>query len=357
MADQGGTLPRWPMAAGYTHSMFGNPADLIFTESYLKGIDGIDYEKALEYMKKSSESSVYTENREYAELYNEYGYVPDDLSNYYSVSRTLEYAWEDSAIAVLAEKLGHSKDAQIYAARAMNYKNIWNSDTGYFQPKNADGSWVKINPTLISFYDDILGTDACRAYCEGSARQWRWNVMHDIDGMIDLFGSKEHFVSELNDFMSDASLNRAALSPGSGYWIGNQHDIHTAYLFNNAERPDLTQKWVRWTLSNRFSTDIDGLDGNDDGGTLSTWYIFSAMGFYPNAGSSDYWIGSPCVDSAEIRLSNGKTLKITVNNQGEKNIYVQSVTFNGKKLDSNTFSHDMIKNGGEFVFTMSNHSK
>ena len=176
--------------------------------------------------------------------------------------------------------------------------------------------------------------------------------MNDIDGMIELFGSKEYFVSELDDFMKDASLNRAAFNPGAGYWIGNQHDIHTPYLFINADRPDLTQKWVRWTLDNRFSTDINGLDGNDDGGTLSSWYVFSSMGIYPVAGTAQYWIGSPCVDSAQMDLGGGKTLTVRAENQSAKNIYVDYVTLNGKKLDTFMISHSDIENGGELVFHM-----
>ena len=182
---------------------------------------------------------------------------------------------------------------------------------------------------------------------------WRWSALHDIDGMIELFGSNDYFVSELEDFMGDASLTRAAIDPGHGFWVGNQHDIHTPYLFSNAGRPDLTQKWVRWTLDNRFSTDINGIDGNDDGGTTSAWYVFSSMGFYPLAGSDKYWIGSPCVDESEIKLSNGNTLKITAKNQNDKNVYVSSVTLNGEKLEGCYITHSQLTGGGELVFEMS----
>ncbi|MBR4766676.1 MAG: glycoside hydrolase family 92 protein, partial [Clostridia bacterium] len=146
---------------------------------------------------------------------------------------------------------------------------------------------------------------------------------------------------------------RAAIDPGSGFWIGNQHDIHTPYLFNDAGRPDLTQKWVRWTLNNKFSTDTDGLDGNDDGGTLSAWYVFSALGFYPIAGTEKYYLGSPNINSAVIKLENGKELRITVNNNSDKNIYVSEITFHGEKYDNTQFSHQMIENGGEIIFEMS----
>ncbi len=357
MAESGaGVIPRWPMGAGYTSSMQGDPANIVITESYLKGITDFDVEKAYGFMKNSSDNAVNKDGRNYVELYNEYGYIPQDIApGDESVSRTLEYAWEDAAIADLAAALGKTEDAEKYAAKSMYYKNVFNPETKYFQARNSDGSFVwNFSPYITTFYDAVMIKKFADCYCEGSARQWRWSAIHDIDGMIELFGSKEYFVSELEDFMQDASLTRAAVDPGAGFWIGNQHDIHTPYLFSNAGRPDLTQKWVRWTLKNRFSTDINGLDGNDDGGTLSSWYVFSALGFYPLAGSDKYWIGSPNINSAEITLSNGNVLKITANNQSDKNVYVKSVTLNGEKLDGCYVTHSQLMGGGELVFEMSN---
>ncbi len=348
MAEQSGKLPRWPMGAGESGSMFGNPADLMFAESYIKGIP-FDAESAYAYMKNASESN---QTRDEAELYLQYGYLPDDLTPSYSVSKTLEYAWEDAAVASMAKALGYYDEAAVYENRARNYRNLWDAGTNYFRPKNSDGSWGNIIPYMNSFFDDIFGTSIFKAYCEGSAPQWRWSVQQDPQGLIELFGGKEAFVKELEKFMQSASLSRAAIDPGAGYWIGNQHDIHTPYLFNDAGRADLTQKWVRWTLKNRFSTDIDGLDGNDDGGTLSSWYVFSALGFYPVVGTDRYWIGSPCIDQAQIRLGNGSILTVTAHNQSEKNVYVKSVALNGEKLDTPFITHEMIRNGGELVFEM-----
>ncbi len=357
MAESGvGVIPRWPMGAGYTSSMQGDPANIVITESYLKGITNFDVEKAYEFMKNSSDNAVKKDGRNYVDLYNEYGYIPQDIApGDESVSRTLEYAWEDGAIASLAAALGKTEDAEKYGAKAMYYKNVFNPETKYFQARNSDGSFVwNFSPYITTFYDAVMIKKFADCYCEGSARQWRWSAIHDIDGMIELFGSDEYFVSELEDFMGDASLTRAAVDPGHGYWIGNQHDIHTPYLFSNAGRADLTQKWVRWTLKNRFSTDINGLDGNDDGGTVSAWYVFSSLGFYPLAGTDKYWVGSPNVDSAEIALSNGNTLKISAVNQSDKNVYVSSVTLNGEKLEGCYVTHSELMNGGELVFIMSN---
>ena len=353
MARQGGVLPRWPMGCGYAGSMFGNPANIVFAESYLKGVS-FDTRSAYAYMKQASEAETGGKVcRDGAQAYNKYGYLPYDAGENYSVSKTLEYAWEDAAIATMADALGFQKEAELYASRAQNYRNLWDAKTAYFRPKNTDGSWVALHPRLISFVGDAFGISSLQAFCEGSARHWRWGTTQDPDAVVALFGSKKKFVRELNAFMRDAAPVRGAVSPGSGFWIGNQHDIHTPYLFNHADRADLTQKWVRWTLRERFSTDADGLDGNDDGGTLSAWYVFSALGFYPIAGTDRYWIGSPCIDDARLTLPNGRTLHVQAENQSERNVYVSCVTLNGKPLDTPFLTHEAIAAGGELRFVMS----
>ena len=352
MAREGGVLPRWPMGCGYTGSMFGNPANVVFAESYFKGLD-FDAWAALEAMKKASHGTYPGKaSRDAAELYDEYGYIPDDLEGRFSVSKTLEYAWEDDATARLAAALG-DPEAAAYAESARNYRNLWDPETKYFRPKNADGSWGRLTPNVTSFVDDVFGTDLFSSYCEGSARQWRWSVQQDPADLIALFGSKAEFVRELEDFMEDASLTRAAIDPGAGYWIGNQHDIHTAYLFNEAGRPDLTQKWVRWTLKERFSLDPDGLDGNDDGGTLSAWYVLSALGFYPVVGTDRYWIGSPAVENAVLTLASGAVLRIEAVNQSPENVYVSAVLLNGAPVEGPYLTHEQIKDGGTLTFMMS----
>ena len=355
MAKAGDAMPRWPQGAGYSGSMFGDSANIMITESYLKGFTDFDVQTAYEYMKKSSDSKVNKVGRDFVDAYNEYGYVPNDIDTTgKSVSRTLEYSWEDGAIATLADALGYTADALKYGEKTMYYKNVFNADNKYFHPKNSDGKFTSVLvPNATSFYDDIIPLGLTEGFCEGSARQWRWSATHDIEGMIELFGSDEYFVSELEAFMEDAAPTRAYFDPGSGFWVGNQHDIHTPYLFSDAGRDDLTEKWVRWTLAERFSTDVNGLDGNDDGGTLSAWYVFSSMGFYPLAGTDKYWIGSPNVDAAEITLSNGNTLSVTAVNQSAKNIYVKSVTLNGVEITDNYLTHAQLMAGGDLVFTMS----
>ena len=357
MADQGGVLPRWPMGSGESGSMFGNPANIVLTESYLKGFD-FDADKALDYMVRCANGEIGDNDlRNELNSLNSYGYLPDDIISRYSVSKTLEFCWENAAVSRLAKAMGKNETADDFAERSLYYKNLWDSDSKYFMPRNADGSFRHVTTHITSFFDDIFGTDHFRAFCEGGADHWRWCAQQDVPGLISLFGSQERFVKELEKFMSHASLNRAAIDPGTGYWIGNQHDIHTPYLFIDAGRPDLTQKWVRWTLKNRFSTDINGLDGNDDGGTLSSWYIFSALGFYPIAGTDEYYVGSPSVDGAVITLGSGRRLRITVHGNSDKNIYVASAKLNGVPLDSFTVHHNALIEGGELEFEMASAPK
>jgi predicted alpha-1,2-mannosidase len=335
MAKIGGALPRWPSGGGYTGSMFGSPADMVVAETYLKGLTDFDAEAAYAFMKKASEQGMPggVDGRWAVAEYNQYGYVPADVETKGSVSSTLEYAWADGSIALLGQALG--KDAgevQYYKDKSMRYKNLFDPGTKYFRPKNTDGSWVTpFSPYITSYYNEVLFFFP-KAYAEGGPQHYRWSVPQDPQGLIELFGSREYFVKELDKFMGSASKTMAAIDPGPGYWHGNQHNLHALYLFNEAGRPDLTQKWARWALTERYGTGPDGLDGNDDAGALSAWYVLSALGIYPVAGSDRWWIGAPIVDSAVLNLGGGKTLTVTAHNQSAKNIYVQSVTLNGARL-------------------------
>ena len=356
MAKIGGALPRWPSGGGYTGSMFGSPADLVIAETYLKGLTDFDAETAYEYMKKASEEPMPTgtDGRYQVEAYNQYGYLPADIEQKGSVSSTLEYAWADSAIAALGQALGKSADEVAkYTEKSMRYQNLFDAQTKYFRPKNSDGVWVTpFSPYITGYYNEVLVMFP-KAYAEGGAQHYRWSVQQDPQGLIDLFGSKEYFVSELEKFMSSASKNMAAFDPGSGYWHGNQHNVHALYLFNEAGRPDLTQKWARWALTTRYGTGSDGLDGNDDAGTLSAWYVLSALGIYPVAGTARYWLGAPIVENAVLDLG-GKTLTVTARNQSAENQYVQSVTLNGQRLTESSVLHSELcaNTQNELIFEM-----
>ncbi|HSO88707.1 MAG TPA: GH92 family glycosyl hydrolase [Draconibacterium sp.] len=354
MAEQGGVLPRWPSGYGYTGSMIGASADIVISETYLKEIRDFDVETAYQAMKKAALGIDLPQKgfrpREGIEKYMKYGYCPADSMGQ-AVSKTLEYAWADDAIAKLAAALGNSEDSALFSERAQYYRNVWNPETQYFQPRNADGSFVeKFKPLLLTYFDfDEEYTDD---YVEGSALQWRWLPFYDAEGLVSLFKDTTYFVSELNQFFEKADPERGTWNPGSYYWHGNEPDIHAAYLFNIAGRPDLTQKWVRWILDNKYGAGYDGLDGDDDAGTLSAWYIFSSLGFYPVAGSDVYQIGAPLYEKSTIKLGE-KELKIETKNYSPENMYVQKVWLNGQLLDRWWLKHAEIAEGGTLVFEMS----
>mgnify|MGYP002639121394 CR=1 FL=1 len=354
MAEQGGWLPRWPSGNGYTGSMLGSPADITIAETYLKGIKDFDVTFAYNKMKETALSPTpkgsASSGRRSIEGYLKYGYCPADLKER-SVSRTLEYAWADHSISLLAGALGHDEDSILFNKHSNYYKNLWNPVTQYFQSRNIDGSFQKKFKPLQLTYTD-WDEEYTQGYVEGSALQWRWAAPFDAKGMISLFKNREYFISELNDFFELSDPQMAAWHPGSYYWHGNEPDIHAAYLFNYAGRPDLTQKWVRWILDNKYDNTYIGIDGNDDAATLSAWYIFSSLGFYPIAGSDIYQLGAPLFQSAEINLGEN-TLSIIADNNSPSNIYVKEVFLNDSLLNRSWIKHSEIADGGTLRFVMS----
>lgn len=352
MARQGGNLPRWPSGYGFTNSMFGAPTEVAVAEAWLKGIRDFDVDTAWQVMRRAAmqaapEGSAWS-GRRAIEEYIRLGYCPSDKMSG-AVAKTLEYASTDAAISRLAAALGHDDDARLFAERSLNYRNLWNPETQYFQPRDSNGDFsTPLKPTLLTYFD-FTGryTDD---YVEGSALQWRWAVSHDAAGLVSLFSSPEEFASELNTFFENAPAGVGRL-PNGYYWQGNQPDIHAVWLFNAAGRPDLTQKWVRWILRTKHGTGPDGLDGNDDGGTLSAWYVLSSLGFYPVVGTDRYELGSPLWSQATLQLGGG-TLQIIAENYSPDHIYVKKVELNGRVLDRTWFTHDEIVNGGTLTFHM-----
>ncbi|NOS71032.1 MAG: glycoside hydrolase family 92 protein [Verrucomicrobia bacterium] len=354
MLEQGGWLPRWPSGHGYSNSMLGTPADIVIAETYLKGIRNFDVEQAYQAMRRTAleptPPGAAFSGREGVKDYLKYGYCPSGLMDE-SVSRTFDFGWADRAISLLAESLGHHEDAILFREHSQFYRNLWNTNTQYFQPRDAQEKFFEpFKPLLLTYMD--RGGKFTRDYVEGSALQWRWAAPYDAEGMISLFKSREYFVDELETFFAKSDPKMGAWTPGSYYWHGNQPDIHAAYLFNDASRPDLTQKWVRWILDNKYSDAYDGLDGNDDAGTLSAWYVFSALGFYPVAGTDRYQLGTPLFEKAEVKLTN-KPLVIVADNYATNHMYVRRVLLNDLPLDRTWIRHSEIEQGGVLRFEMS----
>ena len=352
MAEQGGYLPRWPSGGGYTNSMFGTPADIVVTESYLKGIRGFDVQAAYGFMRKTAlgpvpQGSPFS-GRAGVEHYLKYQYCPSDLMKK-SVASTIEYAYADRAIADLAAALGHREDAMLFDQHARFYRNLFNPQTQFFHPRDSQGQFVEAFEPEMLTYVDFTGKFT-HAYVEGSAWQWRWGVPSDADAVVALFQSREYFVEQLDQFFAQSPA-AVGVNPNAYYWHGNQPDIYAAYLFNHAGRPDLTQKWVRWILEKKYGDRENGLDGNDDGGTLSAWYVLSSLGIFPTAGTDRYEIGSPLWDRVEMQIDRN-TLTIIADHNAPDHPYVQSVWLNNKRLDRDWIRHEEIAEGGTLRFEM-----
>jgi predicted alpha-1,2-mannosidase len=354
MAKQGGWLPRWPSGNGYTNSMLGSASDIVISETYQKGICDYDVQFAYENMKKIAMNSTprgapYS-GRDDNDLCVQYGYCPADTMKE-AVSRTLEFAWSDYSISLLAGELGHHEEAKKFYDKSMLYKNVWNPETQFFHPKNANGEFTEhFKPHLLTYVES--SGKYTNDYVEGNAMQWRWAPFFDAEGLIHLFESREYFIEELNTFFEKANSKVGHWYPGHYYWHDNEPDIHAVYLFNYAGRADLTQKWVRWIMDTKYANRYDGLDGNDDGGTLSAWYVFSALGFYPVAGTDIYQVGSPLFKGALIEMGSS-ILEIEVENHAPENVYVNQLFINDQKLDRTWFRHEEIASGGKLKFVMS----
>lgn len=354
MAKAGGCLPRWPSGCGYTNCMFGTPADVAVSEAYLKDVRDFDIQTAYDKMRQTAlvgvpEGTKFA-GREGLADYLQYGYCPSDAMSD-AVSATLEYSWCDTALSLLAKELGRTEDAEIFAKHGQSYRNLWDANRRFFVPKDTRGVFTDMfDPLALSYTDS--GRKYTDDFVEGSAMQWRWSAPFDAEGLVSLFPSKEEFVKQLEMYFEKSNKTVGQWHPGSYYWHGNEPYIHAAYLFNAADRPDLTQKWVRRIIDTKYSNDYVGLDGNDDGGTLSSWFVFSALGFYPIAGTTRYELGSPLFPKSVVNLGEGKTLTITATNYSPENLYVDEVLLNGAQLSRTWFTHEEIANGGTLEFKM-----
>ncbi|MCA9666461.1 MAG: GH92 family glycosyl hydrolase [Myxococcales bacterium] len=349
----GGHLPRCPVGPGYGGCMISTPADIVISESYLKGITDFDVDAAYQAMLQNATTPVAHGGRAEVQSYVKLGYVPGDLVSG-SVARTQENGIADAAIAKLAAKLGFDNQAQQLEARAKGYRKLWDPALGFVRGKKADGSWLvpadKFDPVDVA----AAATISSNEYVEGTAWQYLWLAPHDPAGLAEMLGGKAAFVERLETFFSSKETNFLAKKIGysSYYWHGNEPVLHSAYLFALAGAPQRTQYWVHQIMSHSYSTEVDGLAGNDDCGTLSSWYLFSAAGFYPIAGQTRYVIGSPIFSRVRLRLTGGKVLEIKADGASAENIYVQSAKLDGKPLSSPELSHDAIRDGATLELTM-----
>jgi predicted alpha-1,2-mannosidase len=353
-AKQGGCFPKWPIATGEAGSMIGSSAEPVLADAYLKGVTGFDAEGAYQIMRAAAMDPTPPPGgrggRDHVEAYMKSGYVPANTTGG-SVSWTTEYANDDFALAALADALGHTADAATLRARALGYQKLYDPATGFLWAKNDDGSWAGSHVDATLFTDEFV---------EANAWQSMWMVGMDADGLATLAGGRDKVIAKLSDMFAktkedfeqtnwDSPLTSGPQRPY--YWGANEPDINAPYLFAQLGRPDLTQLWVAWCRANLYTAGADGLPGNDDGGTMSAWFLFSALGFYPLVGSDRYILGAPLFPRAEVAVPGG-TFTIEAPEVSDTNVYVQSVALSGVALDKPEIKHADLKAGGKLTFVM-----
>lgn len=338
-------LPEWSFHNNETWCMIGYHSVSVIADAYLKGLRGFDYKKAYEAIKTTAMNPDYDNVLTYSKL----GYVPCDLENE-SVSKTLEYAYDDYAVASMAKALGYDEDYRYFLKRSQSYRNIFDSSVGFMRGKDSKGNW------RVPFKaDDYEGS---RDFTEATSWQYTWYVPQDVPGLISLMGGKKKFSAKLDSlFIANTDENEKGIKDIHGiigqYWHGNEPSHHIIFLYDYAGQPWKTQQRVHQIMKTQYGNQPNSLCGNDDCGQMSAWYIFNALGFYPVCPVDDFYaIGSPCVKQATVQLSNGKTLQMKANNLSDKNIYIQKMFLNGKPWNKAFLPFGEIKDGGSIVFEM-----
>lgn len=343
-----GLLPVWDISSWEANTMTGYHAIPVIADAILKNIPGFDVNLAYEAMK----ASAHQQQRGTPE-YIRFGYLPQDKHGW-SVTITLEYAFDDYCIAQVAKKLGKKADYAYFMKRAASYKNLFDPSTGFMRGKDSTGKFIEPFDPLLSEH----GFEG--QYIEGTAWQHSFFVPHDVQGLAALYGGKNKLVEKLNAlFNSPSEMHGDNISIDvSGligqYAHGNEPSHHIIYMYTALGRPDLAAEKIRLTVDSMYKTGPDGLSGNDDCGQMSAWLVWSALGMYPmNPVSSEYTIGVPLVDGARIQLPNGKTLEIhtkKTNKPGRTG--VRSVTLNGKSIPVQSVTHQQLLQGGLLEFTI-----
>lgn len=339
-AEQGGWMPIFPCWNSYTAAMIGDHCAVVLADAAVKGIKGFDIDSAYKYLRKNAFDSPGSFDdykngmgRRALKSYLKHGYIPveDPVAEAFhddeQSSRTLEYAFDDYALAQIAKKLGNQKDYKKLMRRSQNWRNVMDRKSGYANGRHANGKFVA-GTDPFTFND---------AFTEGAPCHYTWYVPHDVPGLIDLMGGNEKFTAKLDSMFSQGR-----------YWHGNEPCHQIPYMFDAAGRWDLTQKYVRHIMDTEYMATPGGLSGNDDAGQMSAWYVFSALGFYPVAPSTPYYyIGVPAFKS--ITLDAGGKL-LNIRRKGADGGVCNKVTYNGKPLNDFRLSHDRLINGGTLLF-------
>ena len=345
--QQKSLLPVWELHGYETGTMTGYHAVPVILDAYLKGFKGFDAELAFEAMKASA-----MQNQRDSDLYRKYQYIPSDLTEE-SVTKTLEYAFDDWCIAQMALALNKQDEYSYFLKRSKYWQNLYDSETKFMRGKNVDGTWTEpFNPLFSSHREN---TD----YTEGNAWQHSWFVPHQVDKLIEMMGGDAEFITRLDSLFNQPSIvvGEDASPDISGligqYAHGNEPSHHIAYLYSYAGAPWKSQQILNKIMDTQYSTNPDGLSGNENAGQMSAWYVFSAMGFYPvNPTSGKYVLGVPQFDEVQINLPQNKQFTIFAENLSEVNRFVQAVILNGENLNRSYITHKELIAGGNLTFVM-----
>lgn len=343
--EQGGWLPIFPCWNSYTAAMIGDHCLSAISDAYCKGIRNFDIDKAYEAMRKNAfdtpaDAAEYRNGmgRRALASYLKHGYipledsVPDAFHTREQTSRTLEYAYDDFALAQLAKALNKTEDYEALMKRAANYRNVIDPRTGYAQGRHADGRFLN-EQNAFSFAPFIT---------EGAPCHYTWYVPHDPYGLMDCMGGRRNYIAKLDSMFGQQR-----------YWHGNEPCHQVAFMFNYAGQPWKTQRAVRHIMQTEYLNTPGGLSGNDDAGQMSAWYMFAAMGFYPVCpGTPYYMLASPSFPVLTLRLEDGKTFTVKALGASQKNIYIQKATLNGQPYTRNYITHRDIAEGGVMEFVM-----
>ncbi len=347
--DQHGLLPVWDLHFWETNTMTGYHAVPVIADAILKDIKGFDYEKAYKAMKASA-----LQNIRGTDYYRRLGFVPQDKHGW-SVTITLEYAFDDWCIAQVAKKLGREQDYKLFSVRAQHFKHLYDPATGFFRAKNSNGRWVEPFDPMRSEH----GFEGI--YIEGTAWQHTFFVPHAVQEYAGLMGGNGALISKLDSLFTNTQpmTGENISSDISGligqYAHGNEPSHHIAYMYAVLGAPDKGSRRIRQIMTSLYNTQPNGLSGNEDCGQMSAWYVWSALGFYPmNPSSGEYILGSPMIRRAFIKLDNGKTVEILVNDQKHEHAVIQSAKWNGILLEKNKITHSQLMEGGKLEFTLTN---
>lgn len=359
--QEGGIFPMWDMASNYTGTMIGYHAVPVIVDAYMKGYHNFNVNEAYKACLRVAEYDttgikcpplVLPHLMPQAKYWkNKIGYVPCDKDNE-AVAKALEYAYNDWCISAFAESLGDAANHEKYAKFAEGYKTYFDPSTRFMRGLDSKGNWrTPFNPRSSTHRNDD--------YCEGTAWQWTWFVPHQIDGLVELMGGREGFISKLDSLFTVSSVlegeNTSADISGliGQYAHGNEPSHHIIHMYNYVDKPYRTQELVDSVLQTLYFNDPDGLSGNEDCGQMSAWYILNAMGFYQVCpGKPVYSIGRPLFNKATVNLKDGKKFTVIAKNNSRENKYIQSMVLNGKPLDKPFFTHQDIVDGGTLELTM-----